>query len=70
MEVVSPVSVGLINPPSNWLSGELINYDNANPFKNEGKDVDLWALNYEMSHFAHFAGVLGLKETQKFFESF
>ena len=70
MEVVSPVSVGLINPPSNWLSGELSDYDNANPFKNEGKDVDLWALNYEMSHFAHFAGVLGLKETQKFFESF
>ena len=70
MEVVSPVSVGLINPPSDWLGGELSNYDNANPFKNEGKDVDLWALNYEMPHFAYFAGVLGLKETQKFFESF
>ncbi len=70
MEVVSPVSVGLINPPSYWLSGELSNYDNSNPFKNEGKDLDLWALNYEMSHFAYFAGVLGLKETEKYFESF
>ena len=70
MEVVSPVSVGLINPPSYWLSGELSNYDNANPLRREGKDLDLWGLNYEMSHFAYFAGVLGLKETEKYFESF
>jgi len=70
MEVVSPVSVGLVNPPADWLNGELSKYDNENPFKREGKDLNLWDIEYEMSHFAHFAGVLGLEETQKFFESF
>ncbi len=70
MEMASPVGVGAINPPDYWLSGNLSHYDNVNPFKSEGKDLDLWGLNYEMSHFAYFAGVLGMKETEKYFESF
>ena len=70
LKVVSPVSVGAINPPADWLNGELTDYDNANPFKQEGKDKSLWDLDYEIPHFAYFADVLGMKETEKFFESF
>ena len=70
LKIVSPVSVGAINPPADWLNGELTDYDNANPFKQEGKDLTLWNLEYEMAHFAYFADVLGMKETEKFFESF
>jgi len=71
LKVVSPVSVGAINPPADWLNGELTNYDNANPFKADaGKDKSLWDLEYEIPHFAYFADVLGMKETEKYFESF
>jgi hypothetical protein len=70
LKVVSPVNVGAINPPADWLNGELTDYDNANPFKQEGKDKSLWDLDYEIPHFAYFADVLGMKETEKFFESF
>ena len=70
LKVVSPVSVGAINPPADWLNGELTNYDNANPFKQEGKDKSLWDLEYDIPHFAYFADVLGMKETEKYFESF
>ena len=70
LEVVSPVIVGSINPPADWLNGELTNYDNENPFRQDGKDLSLWNLEYEIPHFAYFADVLGMKETEKFFESF
>ena len=70
LEVVSPVIVGSINPPADWLNGELTNYDNENPFRQDGKDLSLWDLEYEIPHFAYFADVLGMKETEKFFESF
>ena len=70
LEVVSPVTVGAINPPADWLNGELTNYDNENPFRQDGKDLSLWDLEYEIPHFAYFADVLGMKETEKFFESF
>ena len=71
LEMVSPVNVGLINPPSDWLSGELAKYANMNPLRDlNGKDETLYGLNYEMNHFAYFSGVLGMKENEKYFESF
>ena len=71
LKIVSPVSVGAINPPADWLNGELTNYENANPFKADGgNDKSLSDLEYEIPHFAYFADVLGMKETEKFFESF
>ena len=71
LEMVSPVNVGLINPPSDWLSGELANYANMNPLLDvHGKPQTLYGLNYEMNHFAYFSGVLGMKENEKYFESF
>jgi len=71
LEVVSPVNVGLISPPSDWLGGELSERMVENPLKNaKGKDSSMWELNYEMAHFAYFSGVLGLKESEKYFESF
>jgi hypothetical protein len=71
LEMVSPVNVGLINPPSDWLSGELANYANMNPLLDvNGKPETLHGLNYEMNHFAYFSGVLGMKENEKYFESF
>ena len=70
VEVVSPVNERLIAPPSDWLEGKLSTYGNENPFRHEGKDRNLWDLQFEMHHFAYFADVLGMKEAEKFFESF
>ena len=70
LEVISPIPASHINPPADWLNGELSNYDNENPFKCQGKDVTLWDLSYELNHFAYFAGVLGLKEMERYFSSF
>jgi len=70
VEVVSPVSENLIAPPSDWLEGKLSTYDNENPFRYEGKNRTLWDLQYEMHHFAYFSGVLGMKESEKYFSSF
>ena len=71
MNIVSPINSALINPPPDWLGGKLSIYANYNPLKNsKGKDSSLWDLNYEMNHFAYFSGVLGMKENEKYFESF
>ena len=70
LEVISPISASHINPPVDWLSGELSNYDNQNPFKCEGKDVTLLNLSYELNHFAYYAEILGLKEIERYFSSF
>ena len=70
IEEISPIPVSHINQPADWLSGELSNYDNENPFKCQGKDVTLWNLSYELNHFAYFADVLELKEIERYFSSF
>jgi hypothetical protein len=70
IEVISPIPMAHINPPSDWLNGGLSNYDNENPFKSQGKDETLWNLSYELNHFAYYAGTLGLKEIERYFSSF
>ena len=71
IEVISPINATHINPPSNWLNGDLCDTsDNENPFKYQGKNAALWNLDYEMHHFAYFAETLGLKEIHRYFESF
>ena len=73
MEVVSPVDVSTINPPADWLTGEIspTSWERHNPLTNDGKAAPLWELKQsEMSHWAYFAGVLGMKEIEKYFESF
>jgi len=70
LEVISPIPASHINPPADWLNGELSNYDTENPFKYQGKDVTLWNLSYELNHFAYFADVLGLKDMERYFSSF
>ena len=73
MEVVSPVNPEAINPPAEWLSGEIspnCHYMN-NPLTTDGKAAALWELRQsEMSHWAYYSGVLGMKESEKYFESF
>jgi len=70
LEVISPILASHINPPADWLSGALTNYDNENPFKYQGKDATLWNLSYELNHFAYYAETLGLKEIERYFSSF
>ena len=73
MEVVSPVNPEAINPPADWLSGEISTRvpSHNNPLTTDNKAAALWELKQsEMSHWAYYSGVLGLKETEKFFESF
>ena len=72
MEIVSGVGASLIIPPDDWLTGEMPEHNRVNPlYSDDGrssKNID--DLSYEMWHFEYFAGVLGLKEVQRFFESF
>ena len=73
MEVVSPVSPEAINPPSDWLSGEISTRvpTHNNPLTTDNKAAALWELKQsEMSDWAYYSGVLGLKENEKYFESF
>jgi hypothetical protein len=73
MEVVSPICTSTINPPADWLSGEIspTSWERHNPLTTGGKPVTLWELKQsEMSDWAYFAGVLGLKEIHRYFESF
>jgi hypothetical protein len=73
MEVVSPVSPEAINPPSDWLSGEISTRvpSHNNPLTTDNKAAALWELrSTEMSHWAYYSGVLGMKENEKYFQSF
>jgi hypothetical protein len=73
MEVVSPVSPEAINPPSDWLSGEISTRvpSHNNPLTTDDKAAALWELrSSEMSHWAYYSGVLGMKENEKYFQSF
>ena len=73
MQVVSPVSAGAINPPADWLSGEISTRvpSHNNPLTTDNKAAALWELKQsEMSHWAYYSGVLGMKENEKYFQSF
>ncbi len=73
MEVVSPVRAEAINPPADWLSGEISTRvpSHNNPLTTDNKAAALWELKQsEMSHWAYYSGVLGMKENEKYFESF
>ena len=73
MHVVSPVNPETINPPADWLSGEISTrvLEPNNPLTTDGKAAALWELrSSEMSDWAYYSGVLGMKENQKYFESF
>ena len=73
MQVVSPVSADAINPPADWLSGEISTRvpSHNNPLTTDNKAAALWELKQsEMSHWAYYSGVLGMKENEKYFESF
>ena len=73
LQVVSPVSPEAINPPADWLSGEISTRvpSHNNPLTTDNKAAALWELKQsEMSHWAYYSGVLGLRENEKFFESF
>jgi len=73
MEVVSPVNSAEINPPPDWLSGEISTsaHDRFNPLADCGKTTPLLQLKQcEMSDWAYYSRVLGLKENEKYFESF
>ena len=73
MEVISPICTSTINPPADWLSGEISTRvaSHNNPLTTNDKPAALWELKQsEMSHWAYYAGVLGLKEIHRYFESF
>ena len=74
MEVVSPVDDATINPPDGWLAGSVSNveYCRHNPLADDnGKTKPLWDLRQsEFGEWAYYAGVLGLEETQRFFQSY
>ena len=73
MQVVSPVSPDAINPPADWLSGEISTRvpTHNNPLTTDNKAAALWELKQsEMSDWAYYSGVLGMKENEKYFESF
>ena len=73
MEVVSPVNPEVINPPADWLSGEISTRvpSHNNPLTTDNKAAALWELKQsEMSHWTYYSGVLGMKENEKYFESF
>jgi len=74
MEVVSPVDDATINPPDGWLAGSVSNVEfcRHNPLADDnGKTKPLWDLRQsEFSDWAYYAGVLGLEETQRFFQSY
>lgn len=73
IEVVSPVSPEVINPPADWLSGEISTRvpSHNNPLTTDNKAAALWELKAsEMSDWAYYSGVLGMKENEKYFESF
>ena len=70
LELVSSVDSSTIIPPSDFLSGTLSEYANENPLKYENKDRSLSHMEYEFGHLAYYAGVLGMKEIEKYFASF
>jgi hypothetical protein len=73
LQVVSPVSPEVINPPADWLSGEISTRvpTHNNPLTTDNKAAALWELKQsEMSDWAYYSGVLGMKENEKYFESF
>jgi len=74
MEVVSPMAEETINPPDGWLAGSVSNVEicRHNPLADDnGKTKPLWDLRQsEFGEWAYYAGVLGLEETQRFFQSY
>ena len=69
IKVVSPVNPSSFNPPADWISGEMLGP--SSPFVDGAcKNRNMQDMNWEAEHFAYYAGVLGLKESEKYFASF
>ena len=67
--MVSPVNPSSFNPPADWISGEMLGP--SSPFVDGAcKNRNMQDMNWEAEHFAYYAGVLGLKESEKYFASF